>query len=130
VLVITEKDTWNSWRIGTAAEMMLYDRWKLSGDIAYVPYTAFTGTDDHVLRKIVFEGSGHGRGVQAEAFLSYLFTSQFSVGVGGRYWGMWTTSASDTAIVNGVAHLQNRNDTDRTERLGALFQGSYKFDTK
>lgn len=124
VVGIIEQDTWNSLRVGVSAEAVLFDRWKFSGDVAYVPYTQFTGTDEHLLRDLVFDFQGHGQGVQAEAFLSYQVTDGFNVGVGGRYWSLWTTSATDT--VAGV--VERRNDTFRTERLGAMFQASYKFD--
>jgi hypothetical protein len=120
---IIEKDTWDSLRVGAAAETMLVDRWKLSGDVAYVPYTKFTGTDQHLERDLIQDESGHGTGVQAEAFLSYLVTNQLSVGVGGRYWALWTTSGNDVA--GGVP--QQRNDTFRTDRVGVTFQASYKF---
>jgi opacity protein-like surface antigen/outer membrane protease len=120
---IIEKDTWDSLRVGAAAETMLVDRWKLSGDVAYVPYTKFTGTDQHLERDLIQDESGHGTGVQAEAFLSYLVTNQLSVGVGGRYWALWTTSGNDAA--GGVP--QQRNDTFRTDRVGVTFQASYKF---
>jgi opacity protein-like surface antigen len=122
---IIEQDTWDSLRVGAAAETMLVDRWKLSGDVAYVPYTKFTGTDQHLDRVplLFLDESGHGSGVQAEAFLSYLVTSQLSVGVGGRYWALWTTSGTD--VDNGVP--QSRNDTYRTDRVGVTFQASYKF---
>jgi hypothetical protein len=71
----------------------------------------------------IFDESGHGTGVQAEAFLSYLVTNQISVGVGGRYWAMWTTSGND--VVSGASSA--RNDTFRTDRVGVTFQASYKF---
>ncbi|MGE0035221.1 MAG: hypothetical protein AB7S93_06265 [Xanthobacteraceae bacterium] len=41
--------------------------------------------------------TGKGRGVQLEAVVSYDITPAFSVGVGGRYWAMWT---DDSAYVN------------------------------
>jgi outer membrane protease len=125
---IVESGTWDSLRVGTSAETVLFDRWKLSGDIAYIPYTRFTGSDQHLLRvpTLVFNEKGTGQGVQAEAFLDYMVTNAFSVGVGGRYWSLWTTSGSDVA--NGV--LQPRNDTYSTERLGVTFQASYKFGVK
>jgi outer membrane protease len=122
-ILIIEQDTWDSLRVGAAGETMLADRWKLYGDVAYVPYTQFTGTDQHLLRSLIFDESGHGTGVQAEAFLSYLVTNQISVGIGGRYWALWTTSGTDVA--NSV--LSPRNDTYRTDRVGATFQASYKF---
>ena len=34
--------------------------------------------------------------MQLEAIVSYYLTDYFNVGVGGRYWAMWTTSATDT----------------------------------
>jgi opacity protein-like surface antigen/outer membrane protease len=122
---IIEQDTWDSLRVGAAAETMLADRWKLSGDVAYVPYTKFTGTDQHLDRVplLIIDESGHGTGVQAEAFLSYLVTNQLSVGVGGRYWALWTTSG--TEVDNGAPVA--RNDTYRTDRVGVTFQASYKF---
>ncbi len=123
-VTIVEDGTWDSLRIGSSAEVMLFDRWKLTGDVAYVPYTKFTGTDQHLLRGLVIDEQGHGRGVQAEAFLSYLLTDQLSVGVGGRYWALWTTSGTDAP--NGV--VLPRNDTYRAERVGVTFQASYKFD--
>ena len=49
---------------------------------------------------------------------------QFSVGVGGRYWAMWTTTGTDA--VRGV--VSARNDTYRTETFGVTFQAAYKFD--
>ena len=35
---------------------------------------------------------GHGIGVQTQAVLSYDVTDRLSVGIGGRYWAMWSTS--------------------------------------
>jgi outer membrane protease len=127
-LVLTESDTWNSLRVGVSAETQLFDRWKLSGEVAYVPYTKFTGTDTHPLRDLVIPESGHGQGVQAEAFLNYYVTDAFSVGVGGRYWALWTSAGTDTFIFSGVSQgVTPRNDTFRAERVGVTFQGAYKF---
>jgi opacity protein-like surface antigen len=126
-LTIVEDDTWQSLRIGTSAETTIFDpRFKINGEVAYLPYVKFTGTDDHLLRvpPLRFDEDGHGRGVQAEVILSYMITNQLSVGAGWRYWAMWTTSATDA--VGGV--VTNRNDTYRTERSGLLLQASYKFE--
>jgi opacity protein-like surface antigen/outer membrane protease len=123
VLVITEHGTWNSVRVGMSAQTMLYERWKLSGEVAYVPYTTFSGVDDHILRSLLIDEHGHGNGVQAESFLTYMVTDAFSLGVGGRYWALRTTHGSD--VFGGVP--LSRNDTYRTERAGVTFQGSYRF---
>jgi hypothetical protein len=37
IVGIIEEGTWNSLRLGSAAETALFDRWKLAGDIAYIP---------------------------------------------------------------------------------------------
>ncbi len=121
--VITETDKWNSLRVGAAAEMWLTPQLKLSGDAAYLPYVGFTGVDNHWLRALVINESGRGRGVQMQAILSYYITPQFSVGAGGRYWAMWTSTGSDA--FNGVPIA--RTDTYRYERYGLLLQAAYKF---
>ena len=84
----------------------------------------FSGVDNHWLRALVISETGSGQGVQLEAMLSYYITPQFSLGVGGRYWAMWTTTGSDA--FNGVPIA--RKDTYRYERYGVLVQAAYKFD--
>ena len=121
--VITETDTWQSLRLGLAGDVWLTPQWRLTGDAAWLPYVKFTGVDNHWLRNLVIDESGTGRGVQFEAFLSYYLTPQFSIGIGGRYWAMWTTNGSDA--FNGVP--VPRTDTYRYERFGGLLQASYKF---
>jgi len=91
-LVITEDDTWRAVRLGIAVDLELAPHLTLSGEVAYLPYVNFSGTDDHVLRSLVSPEDGRGNGVQLEAMLSYALTEAWRVGVGGRYWSMWTTS--------------------------------------
>lgn len=121
--VITETDKWNSLRVGFSTDTWLTQQWKLTGDIAYLPYVKFTGVDNHWLRSLVIDESGTGRGVQLEAIVSYYVTPQFSLGAGGRYWAMWTRSGSDA--FNGVP--VDRKDTYRYERYGMILQAAYKF---
>jgi opacity protein-like surface antigen/outer membrane protease len=123
VPVITETDKWNSMRVGMATDTWLTPQLRLVSDIAYLPYVKFTGVDNHWLRNLVIDESGTGHGVQLEAILSYYVTPQFSLGVGGRYWAMWTRTGSDA--FNGVPI--NRTDTYRYERYGMLLQAAYKF---
>jgi opacity protein-like surface antigen/outer membrane protease len=125
VLVITENDTWSSVRLGVNGEFTIADRFKLGADIAFLPYLEFNGTDNHVLRALVSPESGIGRGVQLEGILSYLITDQFSVGVGGRYWAMWTTRDAVTEF--GGAPCPCNTLPAKTERYGAFLQAAYKF---
>lgn len=126
VLAITEDDTWQSLRIGFNGQMAIADRLKLEADIAYLPYVNFGGVDNHVLRSLISPESGTGRGVQIEGVLSYFITDRFSLGLGGRYWNMWTTA---NAITNfGGMPCPCQTLPAKTELFGAFVQGSYKFD--
>jgi outer membrane protease len=125
VLGITEDSTWQSFRIGVNGEFTIADRFKLGADIAYLPHVEFNGTDDHVLRALIVSQSGIGKGVQLEGILSYLITDQFSVGVGGRYWAMWTTR--DAIAEFGGFPCPCQTLPAKTERFGAFLQASYNF---
>ncbi len=109
--------------MGLSGEMQLIDGLRLSADVAYLPYVRFTGTDNHWLRDLVIKENATGQGTQLQAMLTYDATRQFSIGVGARYWAMWTNTGTDQ--FNGVA--TDRNVVYRTERAGAFLQGSYKF---
>jgi opacity protein-like surface antigen len=124
VLGITEDDTWRSLRVGLNGEIMLLDGLRLSGDVAYLPYVKFDGTDNHVLRNLVSPEWGRGRGVQLEAILSYDVTPAFNIGAGGRYWAMWTTEAYTSF---GGAPCPCQTLPSKTERYGMFLQASYKF---
>ena len=121
--VITETDKWDSLRVGLATDTWFTPRWRLVGDMAYLPYVKFRGVDNHWLRNLVIDEDGHGIGVQIEALLSYYLTPQFSIGAGARYWAMWTTTGSDA--FNGAP--VDRTDTYRYERWGLLAQATYRF---
>ena len=123
VLVITENDTWNSLRVGLNGNIMVTDRLKVEADVAYLPYVAFKGTDDHLLRALTIPESGNGMGLQLESILSYFVTDQLSVGVGGRYWAMWTTN---NAIVdpNG-SPCPCQTQPAKTDRFGVFVQLDY-----
>lgn len=124
-LSITEDDTWNSLRVGLNGNIMVTDRLKLEGDVAYLPYVAFKGTDDHLQRDPPFVSpeSGTGRGLQLESILSYLITDQLSVGVGGRYWAMWTANNAITEFAGTPCPCLT--EPAKTDRFGAFVQLNY-----
>ena len=127
LLVITEDDKWYSFRLGINGVVTVWDRLKLTADAAYLPFVAFRGTDNHVLRtempSTISQESGAGQGVQLEAILSYAFANGFNVGAGGRYWAMWAPGANTDAF--GLGNPP-QNLPVRTERYGAFVQASYK----
>jgi outer membrane protease len=117
LLVISQVATWQSLRIGFAAEVMLTERLKLGGDVAYLPYAKFDGIDYHWLRSIEAPQWGTGQGVQTELVATYRLTNNFNVGIGGRYWAMWTTEG----------HIRTAQFNANTERYGVFVQGNYAF---
>ncbi len=120
---ITEDDKWHALRLGAAVDVALAPRLSLAGDAAYLPYVKFKGTDDHILRNLVSPEDGKGIGVQLEATLSYAVTDAFSVGIGGRYWSMWTTSGDVNFGGTGTIIPMRY----AAEQAQLLVQGSYKF---
>jgi hypothetical protein len=134
ILNIIQSARWQSLRIGYAGETMLVDRVKISSDVAYLPYVAFDGRDDHELRPtptFFLQHARDGQGVQTEVVLSYLVAPNFSLGVGGRYWAMWTAGGHYICDgCSGVGVTSALFPTGiNTERYGLFFQGSYLFDT-
>ena len=127
MLGITENDTWHSLRLGLNGVMKLTDRLTLTADAAYLPWVAFRGTDNHLLRIVpdtLSPETGSGKGVQLEAIIAYSFANNFSIGAGGRYWAMW--AGGETNIFGTGCPCQTL--PSRTERYGGFVQASYKFD--
>jgi opacity protein-like surface antigen len=126
VVRFQEIDTWQAVRVGLSGEAMLADRLKLSVDAAYLPYLVFDGLDNHFRNPIVrFPASSHGgQGAQVEAILSYYLTDRFALGVGARYWTMWTTKGQFTSTGDLGAPRDYRA---AFEQAGVFVQASYAF---
>jgi opacity protein-like surface antigen len=125
ILAIKEDDKWRALRLGASAEIAIAPRLTLSGEAAYLPHVKFTGIDNHVLRSLVSPESGDGVGVQLEATLSYAVTKALSLGVGARYWSMWTTDGTVNFGETGEFVPMRY----AAEQAHLLVQGSYKFGT-
>jgi hypothetical protein len=121
-------------RIGAAGETMLSSRLKLGAEIAYLPEVQLKAVDQHFFGNTGILATnnperGHGRGVQAEAVLSYYLTPQLSLGVGGRYWGLWTTTGTIVRDFDARGLLMPtlaQNFKAASEQIGAFVQASYK----
>jgi opacity protein-like surface antigen len=121
-----EDMTWQALRVGLSGQVSLTDRLKLTSDVAYLPYVTYSWRDDHLERNLEWDMYGRGIGVQAQSVLSYDLTDQLSIGVGGRYWAMWSTSAQRVYIPSIPGGPQpNRNSVDLT---GVFVQAAYRFD--
>lgn len=93
-LTITDTGAWRSVRLGIAGEMTLPNGFSARAEAAWLPYMGFSGDNDHWLREpedfvgsIPESGSG-SNGFQLEAELNYALSSNFDIGIGGRYWSM------------------------------------------
>lgn len=131
--IITEHDTWQALRLGTAVDFMLLPRVMVSADAAYLPTVHFDGTDTHFFGNTgivnrFFPEAGNGQGAQLEGSISYFVTDRFSVGVGARYWAAWTTSGHDSVtFVNPPIGTAGPFPSQyKTEQAAAFVQGSYK----
>ncbi|MCP3477670.1 outer membrane beta-barrel protein (plasmid) [Bradyrhizobium sp. CCGUVB1N3] len=127
----SESDTWHSFRAGIAGELRFWDRFKIGGDLALIPYGRLEGLDDHRARDhlTLFPTTGETRGLQAEFTLSYFATKDLSIGLGGRYWAMWTTSVTESCNGCGGLGVVSPPGPGRfnTERFGGFLQASYRF---
>lgn len=119
---ISELDTWQSLRTGVSAEVKLSPRFSLAGEVAYLPYASYAGLDIHHLREPVvnFPWQGKGQGVQAELIATWQATDAFSLGLGGRYWSLWTNTAFQSNVPTNVFFAD-------TQWYGLLVQASYRF---
>jgi opacity protein-like surface antigen len=134
---ISQDDTWQALRVGASAVVTVWDRLAINGDVAYLPYAVFSGLDTHWQRQPVafFPQDGTGRGVQAEMILTYGITDYLNVGVGGRYWAMWSAGANQSChggcgaagqfIETGASPF-----TTNTQRYGTFVQMSYRFNAR
>ena len=125
ILGITEDDRWDSLRVGVNAVVKVTDKLSLTGDAAYLPYAAFHGQDNHVLRDGISPESGSGQGVQLEGTISYSLGKYFDIGAGGRYWAMWSNNATTNFFETGCPC---QTLPVRTERYGVFVQASVKLD--
>jgi len=141
LLALSEETHWQFVRLGVFGEIKLIDRFKLSAEVAWLPYVQLNAQDTHWLRLgsafPSFSGpipeGGTGTGVQLEALLSYQVTECLNLGVGGRYWYMQTHGGADLENTI-VGFLSNTGFAPVTQplnfvttRFGGFAQGSYKF---
>jgi len=134
VKVITQVNNWHSVRLGIDAAFE-FNRFKLSTDLAVLPYVYLKGADAHWLRMSPFvvgafsspvPEDGTGWGYQLEGLLSYRVSDALSFGVGGRYWHMETTGNTHfEGRVVGFNALPQPVDW-KLDNFGAFVQASVK----
>jgi opacity protein-like surface antigen len=134
--IITESDKWQALRVGVSGEAHLINRLGVSADIAYLPVVHFGGVDNHFfgntgqIASVNPESANSGAGVQLEAMISYYVTPQVSVGLGGRYWALWTNDGQATRTVDGgvpITPTPPQAFKGFAEQAGVFLQAAYRF---
>jgi hypothetical protein len=121
---------WNALRLGIGAStpIPVVAGLSISTEVAWVPYARSEVDDSHYLRTDL--GSppniflrSKGSGVEAEVMLSYAVTERFGLGLGGRYWGLF--SDGDVRFQPSPSRYPvSRYDQ---QRYGMLLQAKYSF---
>ena len=121
--------TWQAVRVGLSGEVKLADRVKLTADAAYLPYVTVDLFDNHLGDNGEGDTRGRGIGLQLQAVLSYDVTDRLSVGIGGRYWAMWTTSGDLQHILPAGPSGPLAPTLTSVGLAGAFTQVHYRFDS-
>jgi len=123
--------TWHALRIGGDARIRFFEDWTISAEIALVPYAFATNEDSHLLRvdlgpvPNIITHAQRGTGAEAEAFLNYAVTPNFEVGIGARYWGLFSGAGSvQFGPTLGPDFALTKLST---QRYGVLFQAKATF---
>lgn len=104
-------------RAGIAAETLLTDRIKSAVKLPISRRVWFNWLDQQFFGNTgvlaaISPATRKGTGVQLEAMLCYYVTPQWSIGVGGRYWAMWTSSGTSlTAHSDAGSRLLSRSSS-------------------
>jgi hypothetical protein len=125
--------TWNAARLGAEATVSILPQLTLTVDAALLPYAYGTGDDSHLLRQDQLGAKpnvlihGHGWGAQIDAMARYEVTSNFTLGVGGRYWYVDGSNGTNTNRTLGDFGIHFPLVRFTSERYGLLAEGAYKF---
>jgi opacity protein-like surface antigen len=125
--VFAEDDHFNSLRLGLVSDFWLTNQLKFSAEAAYLPWTEFSGQDDHNFRELLFpESAATGNGVMLESILSYALTSNWNIGAGGRYWAWNSHTGNEWFDALGLPPpTQPQLGRFSTERYGFFLQTDY-----
>lgn len=116
VKVITERDVWNSIRVGGVVDLSVTDRLSWNGEVALLS-TWQKPLDTHYLTFGADPADGRGMGFQAETMFKYWVTDKFNIGLGARWWHFSTTA------VDSFGQLLKYN----TDRYGVFVGANYRF---
>jgi len=117
VRVVSERDSFKSFRVGAALDLALTDRLNWSSEFALAS-TYQRAMDTHWFTFGADPAKGRGGGFEAESTLKYALTDRIALGVGAR-WRHLQTHALD---------MYGQLLKYRVDRFGLFLQASYRFD--
>ncbi|MDF1646781.1 MAG: outer membrane beta-barrel protein [Legionellaceae bacterium] len=125
--ILNDNASWNSLRLGINGEIQLLENLNFVLDAAYI-YAYLLGHDFHNLRPDIrgefFEGTGNG--AQIDMAFNWLATSNFSMGIGARWWTVKTTGHAhfeETAVQGRPQYINTTQNN-----YGIMIQSQYQFD--
>ena len=129
VAAIGYDTTWHALRLGVNGGVELGDGLSFTGEVAWVPYASWSLEDSHYQRVDLgpvpnILSGGHGVGLEAQGFFNYALTPNFEVGLGARYWGLFSNDGSSR--FKQFSRSYPVTDFD-LQRYGLLFQAKYRF---
>jgi hypothetical protein len=130
--VISNEALWHGFRFGLNGEVYLTPRFKISGEVAWIPYARLSNEDSHHLRADLgpvpnIVHSSVGDGIALEGVLSYDLTDRFTIGVGARYWHFEAEGGTVVFAAQTPFPANATLNKFESERYGAFVQGSLKF---
>lgn len=107
LLVISNKVTWKSLRVGLATRTFISKRTSIVVDLALIPYTRVRDEDSHHLRSDLgpvpnIIKTGTGWGAQADLELRHAVGENLELGAGVRHWRLKATRGTDVALGTAV----------------------------
>jgi len=134
VAVLSYQPTAHAVRIGADARIAIDQRWSVSGEIALIPFALVQNKDSHLLRQDssdlgpapnVITDSRYAYGIETEIFVNYAVTTNIELGLGARYWGLF--SRDGTVRFGPGFTAENSLDHFDIQRYGVLAHIKGKF---
>ncbi len=125
-LGISETDKYRSLRLGLTSTIHISPKISLMSEAVYLPIVNMRGLDLHNARQLLGpESANRGNGAMIQTILDYQFSSNWQLGLGGRYW-IWNMKNSQVIFdflgQNGLIVVPARFNTNR---YGVFLQLSY-----
>lgn len=129
-LGISQSQRWIAPRLGVNAEWRPWERVKLYGEAAFLPFAQYSAADNHWYRGDIttpIRDTGHGHGFQLEGIASYDMTDRLSLGLGMRYTAFRESGGTKVGSIGGT---WRDDQSAHMHRTSIFLQAAYAFGGK